>query len=94
MDANLEVERRCLLHAIPKVELMNSAKTTTPASCAIDFSVAEKFGFVVETLAGGYNLGPNLQFPLRDITYTDSTEPADPLMRSTYNWNGEHYVGI
>lgn len=87
-------EDALILHAIPKVELMNSAKTTALAFFAIDFSVAEKFGFVVKTLAGGYNLGPNLQFPLRDITYTDSTEPADPSMRSTYNWNGEHYVGI
>lgn len=76
------------------VELMNSAKTTALASFAIDFSVAEKFGFVVKTLAGGYNLGANLQFTLCDITYTDSTEPADPSMRSTSNWNGEHYVGI
>ena len=81
-------EDALILHAIPKEELMNSAKTTALASFAIDFSVAEKFGFVVKTLAGGYNLGPNLQFPLRDITYTDSTEPADPSMRSTYNWNG------
>lgn len=39
------------------VELMNSAKTTALASFAIDFSVAEKFGFVVKTLAGGVQLG-------------------------------------
>lgn len=95
MDANLGLKEDALiLHAIHKVELMNSAKTTALASFAIDFSVAEKFGFVVKTLVGGYKLGPNLQFTLPDITYTDSTEPADPSMRSTYNWNGEHYVGI
>ena len=89
------MERSALiLHAIPKVELMNSAKTTALASFAIDFSGAEKFGFAVKTLAGGYKLGPNLQFTLPDITYTDSTEPTDPSMRSTYNWNGEHYVGF
>ena len=76
------------------VELMNSSKTTDLASFAIDFSVAEKFGFVVKTLAGGYNLGANLQFTLRDITHTHSTDPADPLTQSTYNWNGEHYVEI
>lgn len=87
-------EDALILHAIPKVELMNSAKTTALASFAIDFSVAEKFEFVVKTLVGGYKLGPNLQFTLPDITYTDSTEPADPSMRSTYNWNGEHYAGI
>lgn len=87
-------EDALILHTIPKVELMNSAKTTALASFAIDFSVAEKFGFVVKTLVGGYKLGPNLQFTLPNITYTDSTEPADPSMRSTYNWNGEHYVGI
>ena len=95
MDANLEVERRCFdIACYTQSGTMNSAKTTALASFAIDFSVAGKFGFVVKTLAGGYNLGPNLQFPLGDITYTDSTEPAAPSMRSTYNWNGEHYVGI
>ena len=34
------------------------------------------------------------QFTLPDITYMDLTEPADPSTRSTYNWNGEHYVRI
>ena len=59
-----------ILHAIPKVELMNSAKTTALTSFAIDYSLAEKFGFVVKTPAGGYKLGPNLQFTLPDTTYT------------------------
>lgn len=87
-------EDALILHAIPKVELMNSAKTMALASFAIDFSVAEKFGFVVKTLAGGYKLGPNLQFTLPGTTYTDSADPAHPSMRSTYNWNEEHDVGI
>ena len=70
MDANLGLKEDALiLHAIHKVELMNSAKSTALASFAIDFSVAEKFGFVVKTLVGGYKLGPNLQFTLPDITY-------------------------
>ena len=50
-------EDALILHAIPKVELMNSAKTTALASFAIDFSVAEKFGFVVKTLAEGVQVG-------------------------------------
>lgn len=57
-----------ILHAIPKAELMNSAKTRALASFAIDFSLAVKTGFVVKTLAGGYKLGPNLQFTLSDTT--------------------------
>lgn len=69
---------------------MNTAKTTAVASFFIDFSIAEKFRFVVKTPAGGYNL----QFTLPDTTYTDSTEPAHSSTRSTYNWNGDHYVGI
>ena len=83
-----------ILHAIPKVELMNSAKTTALTSFAINYSIAEKFGFVIKTPVGGYKLGPNLQFTLADTTFTDSTEPADPSMLSNYNWNGEHFVGI
>lgn len=93
MDANLEVERRCFDIAC-YTQSGADELSQNDSSFAIDFSVAEKFGFAIKTLAGGYNLGPNLQFPLRDITYMDSTEPADPSMRSTYNWNGEHYVGI
>ena len=31
-------------------------------------------------LAGRYKLRPNLQFTLPDTTYTDSTEPTDPLI--------------
>lgn len=87
-------EDALILHAIPKMEMMNSAKTKAMASFAIDFSVAEKFGFIVKTLAGRYKLGPNLQFTLPNTTQTDSTEPTNPSMQSTYNWNGEHYVGI
>ena len=41
-----------------------------------------------------YKLGPNLQSTLPEPTYTDSTEPTHSSTRSTYNWNGDHYVGI
>ena len=61
-------EDALILHAIPKVEMMNSAKTKAMASFAIDFSVAEKFGFIVKTLAERYKLGPNLQFTLPKTT--------------------------
>ena len=73
---------------------MNSTKTTALTSFAIDFSLAEKFGFVVKTPAGGHKLGSNLQFTLLDTTYTDSTEPTYSSTQSTHNWNGDHYVGI
>ena len=83
-----------IFHAIPKVELMNSPTTTALTSFAIDYSLTEKFGFVVKTPAGGCKLGPNLQFTLPDTIYTDSTEPLHSSTQSTYNWNGDHYVGI
>ena len=83
--------------AIPKAELMNSTKTVAMTQFAIDYSLTEKCGSIIQTSAGGgrgYKLGPNLQFTLPVTTYTISTEPADASMRATYNWNGEHYVGI
>ena len=89
------VERRCFdIACYTQSGTDELSQNDSSGLLCIDFSVAEKFGFVVKTLVGGYKLGPNLQFTLPDITYTDSTEPADPSMRSTYNWNGEHYVGI
>ena len=83
-----------ILHAIPKGELMNLAKTKALADFSIDLGVAKKFGLVEQPKGwSGYRLGPNLQFTLPTTPYNTRATPSDPSNRAVNDWMGEHYVG-
>ena len=83
-----------ILHAIPKGELMNLAKTKALTDFSINLGVAEKFGLVEQPKGwSGYRLGPNLQFTLPTTLYNTRTPPSDPSNRAVNDWMGEHYVG-
>ena len=85
-----------VLHAIPKGDALKSDKATTTTTFVMDLEIAKRFGFV-EKPAGvdvGYVIGPNLQFTFPTVTYTNQTPPdsTNPVHRTDYNWNGDHFV--
>ena len=54
--------------------------------------MAKKFGLIVKTKEGAYELGPNLEFTLPVTTCTGRTQLRQTNQR--YQWLGEHYVGV
>ena len=79
-----------VIHAIPQEDLMKADKSTDTVEMAINLNMALKFGLVVKKSSNRtswYKLGPNLQFTLPTVTYTNQTQPdnSDPSHRAQYN---------
>lgn len=79
-----------VIHAIPQEDSMKADKSTNTVEMAINLNMALKFGLVVKKSSNRtswYKLGPNLQFTLPTVTYTNQTQPdnSDPSHRAQYN---------
>ena len=72
--------------------LDTSSKKRPLSKLQILIDVAKKFGLIVKTKEGHYELGPNLEFTLPVTTYTNRTQLIQTNQR--YQWLGEHYVGV
>ena len=84
-----------VLHAVPKVDVLNGNKTKVTTTFSLDLGVAERFGFIEQQKAVvGYNLGPNLQFTCPTVTFDSKTPPTNPTNRTDYYWEGAHYAGM
>ena len=53
---------------------------------------AEKFGLLVKDKQSQYLLGPNLDYVLPKVTYSEVTSPTRSNQR--YQWLGDHFEGI
>ena len=64
----------------------------------INLVIALKFGLVVEKTGQNntttYEIGPNLQYTLPTSSYGSKTKPTGSQFRSSYNWEGEQYMGL
>ena len=86
----------CVLHAVPKGDLINGNKTKATSAFSLDLGVAEKFGFIEKPKGwSDYTLGPNLQFTCPTVTFDSQTPPPpkNPSNRTDYYWKGAHYAG-
>ena len=85
-----------ILHAIPEADLIKTDKSAI-TDIFINLAIALKFGLVVEKTSQNrtwYELGPNMQYTLPDVTYDSTTQPAGNSFRTAYNWEGKQYTGI
>ena len=88
-------ENILVLKAVPHehVYARNAQYNVQPlSSVGIHVDLAGKFGLLFKDKKNQYQLGPNLEYVLPKVTYSDRT----PLTRSNqrFQWFGEHFVGI